>query len=246
MKIKYYIIFFIITLLASCSDSNNCLKRIGERKTLIDGLHSFHTLNINSVFDITIIDSALYSISIEGYSNILDLVEHKVVNGVLTLENKYECTWLKKEDCPKIIITAPKIDSVYINNACDLRSEGVLNYNNFFVFCFAKILNCDLTLNCHNVWFMAVATSGLYKLRGTANWVYLQNAGNGMLDAENFECYHLDLDHKSIGETKISCYGDLNILNIKYSYVYLFTSLCPNITFNNSMDKSLFFTENCM
>ncbi len=245
MKIKYLLGFFLL-LIISCSDSNNCLKNIGERITITEGLQSFHTLEINSIFDVTIVDSALYTISIEGYSNVMDLIDHKVENGKLILKNNYECTWLKKEDCPKIIITAPKIDTVYVNQACDFRTEGTLNYSDFNFFCFAKILNCDISLNCNNVWFLAVATSGRYTIKGKANWVYMQNCGNGVLQADDFECWHLDLQHRSIGESRIYCTGELNLVEIKHAYVYLFTPICPQITFKNEEDKKLFFTENCI
>lgn len=247
MKNKIIIFFTTIcfVLFFSCNNTNNCLKKLGVKKTVKENLHGFYNLNLNSCFDVILVDSSAYAIKIESYENIIPLIEREVNHGVLNLKNTYSCTWLKKEDLPKITIYAPRIDTVYVNEPCDIRSEKKLSYDKFIMKISAKIFTCDLFLDCSFLWFQAMATTGTYNLQGKADWALISNAGQGNLNAENLNCRILDFCHLSEGYSKISAYEELNISTIKYGKVDLITAQCPIINFQNEKDKKLFFTNSC-
>ncbi|MDR2835356.1 MAG: DUF2807 domain-containing protein [Bacteroidales bacterium] len=209
-------------------------------------LSEFKTLKLNSMFDITLVDSSVYSITVETYENIIPMISMERKNDTLNLKNDYNCTWLKKEDMPKIRITAPNIEEVLVDEACNIRTDGILKYDKFLLEVKAKIVSCDLNLDCTLFSGKFIYTTGDYYIRGVAAWVSFLNYGKGNLHAENFKCNHLDLMHNSVGYSNISCYGYLKFIEIKLGYVYLFTAQCPNIIFENNEDKKLLFTEGCL
>jgi hypothetical protein len=223
------------------------MKKLGNKKVVKENIAGFYRLNLNSCFDVTLIDSSAYAIEIETYENIIPLINIKVKHGVLDLENSYSCTWLKNEDLPKIKIYAPTIDTIWVNAPCDVRSHNTLIYKELTFENHAKIFNCDIEIETSYLWFKAVSSTGNYYLRGKCSgWSYLSNSGNGSLYADQLECNEMDFAHLSDGTSKISVYGKLHVKTIKYGYVDLQTLQCPEISFDNPKDKDWFFSKSCL
>ncbi|MDR2009727.1 MAG: DUF2807 domain-containing protein [Bacteroidales bacterium] len=242
-----FLLFFICLFFNSCTkNGGNCIKSPGSEKSISENLGNFNSIILNDLFDVTIIDSTSYSIKITTGEYLLSFIKYEIIDNELIIDNSYKCSWLTKPEKPKITISTPTLEKIIVNDACDLRSIGTLNYNNLIIDCFAKILTTDITIDCDDYFcFKANSTTGDYYIKGRCGYAFLYNLGHGYLYADDLKCEYMDFVHESHGHSRICATNKLSVSSIKYGEVFLITNICPEIVFANDSERER-ISGNCI
>lgn len=91
---KYYLLIIVSLYLTSCQD---CFKSTGSTSITTRELPEFSTLVVEDNLDVILKKSDRPYVEIRAGENLLSSIKTDVDNGVLTLENKLKCNWVRNQ-----------------------------------------------------------------------------------------------------------------------------------------------------
>lgn len=129
MPVRYYLIALgFLSLFPSCRKENalDCFKANGKDRSDLRILGDFHTVEISSKIDVTILQGSDYSVEVIAGKNIIKNLSAKVSNGVLLIDNLNTCNFVRGyKRGIKVNITASHIQKVINNGVGTITfSEG--------------------------------------------------------------------------------------------------------------------------
>lgn len=178
MRVLTHILgFFLLITLYGC---NKCLNKKGEVQTFSHSLESFHELDIEGKFNITLVQNANNKVTFKAHQGILDLMRYQVQNNVLSITNNNKCSNINGyDDWIDVRIEMDSISYARLSVPGRLISEGMLNWQS----CSLLIDNCNLetTLNLDMNYFEISLDGGTstINLAGKSNTTEYNNNGNG-------------------------------------------------------------------
>lgn len=155
-------LLMVIGFLAfSCKKPENrtCFKFLGSETTKEIPLASFDRLDLREHVEYVLIQDSLDKVVLKGGKNLLNLIETRVENGALTIENKNRCGFLR--DAKKVVVAEihfTKLINVRFIGTEPLKSQGSI-YTDYFTF-YSRDGAGDVELNIHAIQLDAEANHG--------------------------------------------------------------------------------------
>ena len=148
-------------LVFSCKKPENrtCFKLLGSEITKEIPLASFDRLDLREHVEYVLIQDSLDKVVLKGGKNLLNLIETRVENGTLTIENKNRCGFLR--DAKKVVVAEihfTKLINVRFIGTEPLTSQGSI-YTDYFTF-YSRDGAGDVALNIHAIQIDAEANHG--------------------------------------------------------------------------------------
>ncbi|WP_430403510.1 GIN domain-containing protein [Fluviicola sp.] len=131
-----FFILFIALLAFSCKKPENrtCFKFSGSETTKEIPLASFNRLELKEHVEYVLIQDSLDKVVLKGGKNLLNLIEVNVADGLLTIENKNRCGFLR--NAKKVVVAEihfTKLINIRFIGTEPLRSQGTI-YTDYFTF----------------------------------------------------------------------------------------------------------------
>lgn len=210
-----YIAFVLLLFFVSCNKETapDCFKRNGEETTITRYTERFTTLILNSDMDVELVQSQEARLELSGGKNVLLKVSNDVNNGMLEIDNKNNCNFVRgykrkiqvKVYCPSIRrirnkgvgnISMPQgftVDSLEVST----ESVGDVHVNGNFD---------ELVVN--------TGSHGDVYVKGNANRFYAYIAGTNYLKAEGLRSKYVYTNTNCLGD----CFVDLSATQL-FEYV---------------------------
>lgn len=207
MKNLFQYLALSLLFFASCSNSNsyNSDNDISETKPL----KGVTRLQLDGVFNLTLMQSDEESIRVEGPSELIDKLVIDQQGDLLVLEMEKIGGFNFNKGDFKITLSLKNLEELQYDGV------GTVKTNDTFRVDTLRIkgngvgrMKLDLEANQLNADFDMV---GNIDLKGSATRAFLTNNGVGNLDASQLRVQDLDLISSGIGKAEVFCVGNLSL-----------------------------------
>lgn len=180
-----FLFLLVIFSVFSCKKPENrtCFKFLGSETTKEIPLASFDRLDLREHVEYVLIQDSLDKVVLKGGKNLLNLIETTVSNGLLMIENKNRCNFLR--DAKKVVVAEihfTNLINIRFIGTEPLRSQGTI-HTDYFTF-YSRDGAGDVTLDIDAVQVNAEANHGWcnFKLTGTAKSARICAKSNSYCD----------------------------------------------------------------
>ncbi len=173
----------------------------------ISDLLEFDTLQLQSVFEVILIQGTENNIKLEGASKIIDAVDFKIINNTLTIKNDFKHNWLHpKNNKVKLYITVNQISKIIATETCDIKSLNALTGNEIGLLMASKYNAADLELDCKTFYYWNnFPCGGQIKLKGKVNELKIWNVALMAIDARDLNTNFALVSNASKGDCSVNC-----------------------------------------
>lgn len=200
VKIRIVILFLLPILLFSCSEKPNW-----KEKHQI--LEKFETIEINSSFEIFLIQDTLYSVRIVADEDVVGNVEIKNEAGKLKISNKSTWKWLRPTTNKiKLYISGDKPSFLYVNETCKIETINPIISEKFGLIMASKLNEANVTLQCSVFhFFNNHPMGGKITLSGTTDRLKVWPTALVQIDARNLQTTVALVENSSKGDVHVRC-----------------------------------------
>lgn len=191
-SIIYFIFFFLILCSCEKEQMNDCITSTGiiqrEKRSLaeFDSIRLFRRLNL-----VLIQDTANF-IEIEAGKNLIESIKTEINNGILTIENKNTCNWMRSYSKPiNIYLHHTNFKRLVLYGSNTVTTKGALKSDSITVEFRDASGDVDLTLE--NKYFFGIQHTGAgdLVLRGSTEGLEIYTASLGLVNT-------LDLNARNV------------------------------------------------
>jgi hypothetical protein len=125
---KWFNLLILITLAYSCKkpDQRACFKKSGELSIRTYDFGSFSQLHLKEHLSYKLIQDSTNKVLVRGGNNLLNFVEVRGELGLLTIENKNRCNYLRSYEIPEVEIHYTKLINILFEGTEHLYNEDTL------------------------------------------------------------------------------------------------------------------------
>jgi hypothetical protein len=191
----------LVLTFCSCNKENapDCFKAAGEVQTETRDLGCFTKLELNSNLKYELIDTNFCGIEITGPQNLLPKIDAQLSNGILKIENKNTCNFLRSFE--HTITVKLYFDS--LTNIQNFSTGSVVSLNELKG---RKILlenkhangKVELHLNCDTIYCGSPAGANDSYLKGTVQVAELYSDAYGIIHAESLNANQVYINNASL------------------------------------------------
>jgi hypothetical protein len=191
----------LVLTFCSCNKESapDCFKTAGEVQTEIRDLGCFTKLELNSNLKYELVDTNFCGIEITGPKNLLPKIDAQLSNGILKIENKNTCNFLRSYEHE--IIVKLYFDS--ITNIQNFSTGSVISLNEMKA---RKLVienkhangKVELNLNCDTIYCGSPAGANDTYLRGTVQVAELYSDAYGIIHAESLNANQVYINNASL------------------------------------------------
>lgn len=188
-----------VLLFSSCSKGNDSL-------TVKENLAAFHTIEIDGVYDIVLIQDTLNSISVTGTEKQIDKSVYSVSDSVLSISTGHAGEYLHpKNENMQITIHISNLKRINIHETCSIVSHDPIGHANdeIGIVVDTKLAEIDLNLGCRTFYYWNNPNGTKMKLTGTVQELKLWNAGLGQVDASLLHSDYVLCENGSLGNCQV-------------------------------------------
>lgn len=214
---KYLLLGLLGILLFSCDKQGK--KAITETQDLA----AFHSVELNDVFDVSLMEDTAFFIEIVGSPKMVAGVEVRVEDSVLYLDRKNGNRWYRPQSNEvQVIIHSAPLNLVTANKACYVGTINPITSYEFGLVFKDKASHGSVELNCNSFYFWNnEPTGGFLRVRGQSNFLKIWNASIMTVDAEELTTGYALIENYSQGycsatvtntlDYVITGFGDINV-----------------------------------
>ena len=120
----------VLLLFIGCEKPGDCVKSSGQMTSkAYDGL-SFSKILVNKGIGAVIKQGDTCKVEVKAGQNLINDIEVKVVDGMLTITDNTTCNWTREYGETVIYITAPNITDIFSKTEQNIISDGILGFPN--------------------------------------------------------------------------------------------------------------------
>lgn len=125
---KPFALLILIALVFSCGkpEERACFKKAGEMAIKVYEFGAFNQLHLKEHLTYKLIQDSTNKVLVRGGNNLLNFVEVMAENGVLTVENKNRCNYLRSYEIPEVEIHYTKLINILFEGTERLYNEDTL------------------------------------------------------------------------------------------------------------------------
>ena len=187
MRIIYFLLLLIAATGCKKPEDRKCWKSAGKSVVKRVEVGEFTTMMIKEHLEIELIQDTVCFVNVLGGENMVNLVEVKNDNGLLTLSNKNKCSFLRKYSKSKIKVEIhfKQCTNIEYQGSSPMYSRDTLHVNYFVLLIRDGSSSVDLTLKSDYLQTVIAHGFGDFTLRGKANYANLDVRSNGFCHTEN-------------------------------------------------------------
>lgn len=214
-KLALAVIIPILLICICCLVMTFLTLVIGSEKNIVEEREftEFNEITVENSIDIKIVKSNRYFVTVEGEDNIVPLIETKVENNKLIVQNKrrflfFTPRFLNRKDI-KITLETPDFDAVSFIGNGKIESLDTFDFNELKIEMKGNG-KLDLRINANKV-TTTINGNGDIKLSGKANDQDLKILGSGNYFAKDLQTTNTQIDIIGSGNTTVNVSGKLDI-----------------------------------
>ena len=125
---KKFNLLILIFLAFSCRkpDERACFKKSGELAIKVYEFGAFNQLHLKEHLTYKLVQDSTNKVLVRGGKNLLNFVEVRSENGLLTIENKNRCNYLRSYEIPEVEIHYTKLINILFEGTERLYNEDTL------------------------------------------------------------------------------------------------------------------------
>lgn len=203
------IILCILCLVLSC-------KKEIINKSRILAMEPFDLIELNDAFEVFLTEGNSYSIEIIGDEKIIEYVDLKVENKILTIENKRKEKWLTPtKNKIQIYVTSRPLKEITADEGCNIQTLSPITSTEFGLVLTGKSNQANLELNGNIFYYWNnFPTGGKLTLSGKTEILKIWNFALMSVDAKNLTSKYAIVENSSKGDCAVTV---LNKLEYKIS-----------------------------
>lgn len=186
---KFFIFILIGFVLFGCKkpEDRACWKFAGDQTSIIVPLDDFDKLFLGPHLKFTLIQDTSNFLEVKGHENLINLVEAKTVEGILRIENKNKCNFLRNYDTKliEVYIHFKTLSNLEFQGTEPLNSQGMLNLNYFTFLIQDGAGPVNLSLNADIIYTSINHGYGDFTLTGNVKYANFRISSNGFCNTNN-------------------------------------------------------------
>jgi hypothetical protein len=125
---KWFNLLILITLAYSCKkpEQRACFKKSGELAIKVHEFGAFNQLHLKEHLSYKLVQDSTNKVLVRGGNNLLNFVEVRGELGLLTIENKNRCNYLRSFEIPEVEIHYTKLINILFEGTERLYNEDTL------------------------------------------------------------------------------------------------------------------------
>lgn len=190
----------LLLLLINCTDFE-------ETVILRKELPAFNSIELNSVFDVFLIQDNSYSVKIEADADVANAISLDVENYTLKVGSNRKVKWLSPRlNKIRLFITAPGLNAVTSNETCSIQTLNTLTADEFSIIMLEspKLAEINLDLDCNSfLYWNSYHCGGKLILKGRATKLQLYTFSLMAVDAKALTSDYAIIESYSRGNCEV-------------------------------------------
>lgn len=212
-------IFFLL-LFSACQKEPSYTKR-----EISENLSAFHTIEIDGVYDIVLIQDTIFGIFISGSEKEVDKTSFIVSDSVLSLSTGRAGQFLHpRRENMQVDIHVKNLRRINIHETCKIFAPDPLGYgtDEIGIVVDTKLAEIDLNLACKTFYYWNNPNGTKMKLTGNVQELKIWNAGLSQVDASALHSDYVLCENGSLGNCSVRAQQKLeySITNKGHIYYY--------------------------
>lgn len=223
-RIKNTYLFLALGFLSAAFSFSSCSKG-NEPLTVSENLAAFHTIEIDGVYDIVLIQDTINSISISGTEKQIDKSIYSVSDSVLSISTGHAGEYLHpKNENMQLTIHISNLKRINIHETCKIISSDPIGHANdeIGIVIDTKLAEIDLNLACRTFYYWNNPNGTKMKLTGTVQELKIWNAGLGQVDASLLNSDYVLCENGSLGNCQVRALQKLEYSITNKGDIYYF------------------------
>lgn len=129
-KIAPIYIFSILIAFCRCEKPSDCIESSGTTITKDFSIIPFTRIDVEAGIEVILTEGSEYKVQIQTGENLIENVSVSQDATTLFLKDHATCNWFREYGQTKALITAPNITEIYSKTDRNIRSNGILTYQN--------------------------------------------------------------------------------------------------------------------
>lgn len=125
---KIVAIIALFLLFSACEDPGDCVKSTGKMVTKEIPVTAFDRITVRRGIALVITQSDAFSVTVKSGENLIDDIEVKVVNGVLSLTDNTSCNWVRDYGQTTVYVATPTLVEINSKTEQNVTATNVLTY----------------------------------------------------------------------------------------------------------------------
>ncbi|HEY4787673.1 MAG TPA: DUF2807 domain-containing protein [Bacteroidales bacterium] len=208
------VLYCLLTLFSVYQTScNKALFDAGDTTTREVNIDSaFSTINIENIFDITLVNDTLNKVLITTGENLQSYVSIEAKNGVLYLNHSVKENWSRKYQKIKLevhLTSGPHID---IHEPISLKTKGVFKCDNFVIVDWWKVSEVDVNLDANFCGiYMSSDNFGYFKVKGKTQTADIWGWGSAYVHADSLVAQNCHVLQRGMADVYVNVTGQLSV-----------------------------------
>lgn len=180
---KIQVLAIVVLLVVGCKkpEERTCWKFAGDKSSMNIPLGEFDKLFLGPHLKFTLVQDTVNYLEVIGHENLIQLVNAEISEGVMRIENKNKCNFLRNYDTKliEVVIHFKELINLEFQGTEPLNSEGVLNLNYFTFMIKDGAGPVNLSLNADVIYASVNHGFGDFTLTGNVNYANFRISSNG-------------------------------------------------------------------
>ena len=227
--VKYITLLCVALAYMSCGKSNNKI-------LLTKNLEAFTKIQLNSTFDVVLIEDTVHSITLYGAEKRLENIQLEIVEGILNVDDAGRLKWLNpKNQKVELRISSQYFEQLKASETCFIRNEGEITSREFGLILENKANEADLNLNTDVFFYYNnFPCGGKVTLRGKTNLLKVWNYALMTVDAGELAAQDALVENHALSNCTV---------NVKNKLDYSIRSSGDIIVLGNPTEINAFDTD---
>jgi hypothetical protein len=198
---KNILSFLFVCLLLSCEEPGV------EESTLYKSTAPFYAVELNSVFDVYLVQDTAYGVEVTAHQDIIENIKFKLDTGILRIENESRMKWVRPgKNKVKVVIHADRLSALWPTETCYIRTLTPIISDNFQIIMGHNpklaVIDLDLDSKYFHYWNNHQC-GGKVTLRGHSDDAVIQIFGLMTVDAVSLSTNNAFVENNSKGDCKV-------------------------------------------
>ena len=189
-----------------CASVLFCCRENLQETTRNVSLPPFHSLIMNGVFSVYLVQDTIYSIKIIGTGQVPEEVSATVQNDTLTLSNHAKEKWLHPESNKvKLYISSNQLSQITANETCYFETVNpIISSIGIIMGASVKLTEANLELNCDSFYYWNnYQCGGKITLSGKVNNLTINSFAIMSIDASALKATNAEIQNDSKGDCRV-------------------------------------------
>lgn len=128
MMKKSIFLLGLVFIFIGCSNPKECIESTGTIISKEITVTDFDKIIVHQGIGLVLTEGPEFNVEVRTGENLMDNIEVKVVDGLLSLKDKSTCNWVREYGNTVVYVTAPNITEIHSKTEKLIASNGVLTY----------------------------------------------------------------------------------------------------------------------